>query len=229
MFLAGALFVGCADGALGQTYNNSPNTPDITYFGEGLTPYYGQVFVAPASGLLQWAFEDTDSKTDGVDLIIAQWNGNDPVGSPLAVITAQSVFNTGISSNPTFGFLYLHLWTGLEVPLVPGDDYIAMMTVIGAADPANITEVAGSTSSPLGGEFRFLNSGTGDAFSPPYSTESWDFTPTFPDLYYSATFGPVPLPPPPPPAPEPSTWALMLTGVGGIGLALRRTRRRQSK
>ena len=35
-------------------------------------------------------------------------------------------------------------------------------------------------------------------------------------------------PPPPPPVPEPATWAMMLLGFGGIGMAMRRGRRRSS-
>src|SRR5438067_7373097 len=40
------------------------------------------------------------------------------------------------------------------------------------------------------------------------------------------TFDPVGTPPPPGSVPEPGTWALMLLGFGGIGMALRRSRRR---
>ena len=36
---------------------------------------------------------------------------------------------------------------------------------------------------------------------------------------------PPPLPPPPPGVPEPSTWAIMLVGLGSIGMAMRASRR----
>ena len=36
-------------------------------------------------------------------------------------------------------------------------------------------------------------------------------------------------PPPPPSVPEPATWAMMLLGFGGVGTALRRSRRKNAK
>ncbi len=223
LFAAVFALAGLGANAGATVYQNSPNTDDITYFGQGHTTTYGQVFVSPGGMLKSWVFLDTDPKTDGARLVVARWNGFDPVGPALFDSLSQILFSDGISTGPLFTRLYYHFYNDINISLTAGQQYVAYITVAGVANPANISMVAGSTSSPLGGGFRFLNSGGADPLSPAYVSQHWDFLPPFPDLYYRAEFGPDA--PPPPAVPEPSAWTMMLLGFGGLGVALR-TRRR---
>ncbi len=203
--LALALGAGAAQAA---TYANANDDGAIFEFGYPDTTSYGQVFTAPGGALQSWTFYDQDASSNGAALVVASWNGSAPVGPALYEGLSQTV---GSASGA-----FSHTYSGINLNLTAGD-YIAYLTVAGVANPTGQVSVNGASSSPLGGGFFYYNSNGADPLQAPYAGQSWDAY-EVPDMQYSATFGNA--------VPEPASWAMMLVGIGGLGVALRSNRRR---
>ena len=189
--------------AMAQTYANANDFDTIFSFGSPDTTSYGQVFTAPGGTLSSWTFYDTDSTDNGARLVVAAWDGSEPVGPELY---------SSLSQNVTAGSFFAHTYSNINLSLTAGTSYIAYLTVAGVDSPTSGAGVAGSSSSPLGGGFRYLNSGGAD----PIGLGAWNSY-FVPNMQYTATFnGSVP---------EPASWALMLGGFGLVGGALRSRRK----
>jgi len=200
-----ALACALAAPAMAQTYANANDADAIFDFGYPDTTSYGQVFTAPGGTLSSWTFYDTDSSDNGARLVVAAWDGSKAVGPELY---------SSLSQNVTAGSFFAHTYSNINLSLTAGTSYIAYLTVAGVDSPTSGNSVAGSSSSPLGGGFRYLNSGgqdplaLGDVFWNSYYV---------PNMQYSATFNGA--------VPEPASWALMLGGFGLVGGALRSRRK----
>lgn len=199
-----AAFALVASQAGAQVYANAGDQ-SIYAFGANATPTYGQTFTAPGGELTSWTFFDGDSTDHGAQLEIATWDGS-TAGSPLYSSLTQSVAASGD--------WYSHTFSGINLSLTAGTSYIAFLTVTGVSDPVSYIGFAGSSSSPLGGEFRY-NYSYGD---PAGNGSGW-YDYVVPAMQYRATFGSGAVP-------EPASWALMLGGFGLVGSAMRSSRRK---
>jgi hypothetical protein len=189
--------------AQAQTFGNTNNGGDITVVGAPDTTNYGEEFTAPGGTLQSWSFA-TDGGTPGnLGFVIAAWNGTEAVGPALYQGTVMT--NTGASGET-------YTWSGINLALAAGTQYIAYLTVAGVNDPTSNVPVQGSLDNGgLGGEFFYLNS---DGADPLASPSQW-YSYVIPDMTFSATFGNA--------IPEPSTVALLGAGLLGMGV-LRRKR-----
>jgi hypothetical protein len=191
-----------AAGSAGATdYSNSLDAY-INYFGAPDTTSYGEVFFAPGGTLASWTFFDGDPTATGAKLVIADWDGG------VFDTTGPKLFDSLTQTVAFGGGEYSHTFSGINLNLTAGNDYIAFLTVAGVANPTGEVSVGGSNGGPLGGGFVFKNSDGAD----PMGTGAWD-TWYVPHQEFSATFGA---------APEPAAWALMMAGFGLAGAALRR-------
>lgn len=194
-----------AGAASAQTYT-STRGDNISFFGGANTAIYGQVFNAPTGSLSSWTFYNNSSNTAGETFGIAAWNGTTVVGSNLFT-SATNV----VSPDATSAGFFAHTVSSINLNLSAGASYFAYFTVNGVASPVNDITFEGSSTSPLGGDFRFSNNNApaaGNTFSS-YSV---------PNLRYTAVFTPSIAAA----APEPATWGMMILGFGIVGFAMRR-------
>ena len=178
----------------------------------------GEVFnLSSAQSLTTWSFYALSGGGGTVDLTIAAWNGSHVVGPALYSTSTNYIGGYGPSSgNATLTF------GGIDLALSSGS-YIAFVGVGASASAAdNVDLEDSSTDGGLGGDLRFLNPtllGDGDPLSYTGAWAKW-----MPDrsLAYTATFSPTVAPTA---VPEPDSIALLLAGLGLIGVAATRRRR----
>jgi PEP-CTERM motif len=182
------------------------NTADFTIrpFGAPDTTSYGQVFTATAQRLTSFSFFTTDRTNNGARLVIAPWVNGRASGTAL--------FDTLNHTATKAGNFFEHNYGNINLTLSAGQSYIAYLTVAGVPKPTGRVNVSASLTSPLGGFFTFLNSGTLDPLT---IDAQWRRLTGINNLQYRAEFATAPVP-------EPATWAMMIAGFGLVGGAMRR-------
>lgn len=200
MALAAATLSGAAQAD--SVYSNADDgTEGITSMGNPDTTSYGQFFTAPGGILKAFSFQAWSGFGGNVALVIANWDGSKAVGP--ALYRSAPIYYDGGSQ-----FLGAN---GIDLALNAGSDYIAYLTLSGLTSPFDNVTIAGSqTDTGLGGGFRFLNSALVDPLT---LNESWSDWST-PHMAYSATFAAA--------VPEPGTYAMLLVGMGMVGVMARR-------
>lgn len=177
----------------------------ISSFGVPDTTTYGQVFTAPGGTLSSWTFTTTDRSADGARFVVAAWGGTSISGGELYSVS------TGATAADAKGTD--HIYSGINLGLTAGSNYIAYLTVAGATNPTSPVSVSGSATSPLGGLFVFKNSNGVDPIANPGGWYTGGWSPAH--MEYTAVFGAVP---------EPASWAMLIAGFGLTGAAMRRRR-----
>jgi PEP-CTERM motif len=203
--LATAAFLSIAAPGQAATYANTSEGISKT-FGFPDTTSYGQVFTSPGGSLQSWSFFNTDRNTDGAKFVVANWDG--------LRATGPALFETMVQSKITTGGYYEHKFSGINLALNTGKDYVAYLTVAGVMNPSVGISFSSSKSSPLGGLWVFLNSKGVDPLS---INDEWYQDKGFfflQNLQYSADFNNS--------VPEPASWALMIAGFALVGGAIRR-------
>jgi hypothetical protein len=143
---------------------------------------------------------------------IYAWDGSKATGSALYSSAVQSFSGSLTPTEYVFN-------TG-SLALTSGSQYVAFLFANSGGSAG--MPIAGTLGSDAysGGSFVFYNTTN---FSD-LTTNSWDgaslFSPT--DAWFKAAFNAVGA------VPEPGSWALMLLGFAGVGVALRRDRKRTS-
>lgn len=185
-----------------SVYSNADDgTHGIDAMGAPDTTSYGQFFTAPGGILQAFSFQAWSGFSGNVALVIANWDGSKAVGP--ALYTSAPINYGG-------GSQFLGA-SGINLALNAGSDYIAYLTVAGVTSPFSDVTIAGSeTDTGLGGGFRFLNSALADPLTMNESWNSW----SAPHMAYTATFAAA--------VPEPGTYAMLLVGMGMVGVMARR-------
>ena len=193
-----------ASPAAATVFANDP-AGSINPFGSPDTTTYGQVFQAPGGTLSSFSFFDSTSRADGAKFVVAAWDGTRAVGPELFTALTGTVAASGS--------FFEHAYSGINLGLTAGSSYVAYLTVAGVELPVSNVIFSASSTSPLGGDFRFLNS---NGVNPLAISDPWNsFEPS--QTQYSATFGDAVAA-----APEPTTWSMMLLGFGAVGYSMRR-------
>ena len=187
-------------------YSNADDgTGGIAYLGEPDTTSYGQYFTAPGGVLKGFSFQALSGESGDVALVVAAWDGSKAVGP--ALYTSAAINYAGGSQFLGAG--------DINLALTAGTDYIAYLTVAGIAAPISHVMIVGSdTATAIGGGFRYLNSNLVDPLALNFD---WNGFPTQ-HLAYTATFAAA--------VPEAETYAMLLAGLGMMGLVARRRQRR---
>lgn len=199
----GAVALLSITGANAATYANTPNG-QIFSMGYPDTTSYGQTFSAPGGDLLNWTFYLTGGNSGSGRFVIADWDGSKAVGPEL--------FNSSFSYA---GGVQSVSFSGINLGMLAGNDYIAYMTIAGVDpdDAYSSVSVSGSSDDDgLGGEFRFLNSSGVDPLSLDNVWNSWSVS----DMQFSAEFGVSQVP-------EPAMLSLL--GLALFGLIGTRSRK----
>lgn len=192
------------------TIENADNGLDIGSFGRPDTATYGQVFVAPVTGVLTsftfWLNGPIQSVSGGV----GTWNDTDNFynagnGSPnnLFLGAPQTANGATIFSS--------------NANVVAGQRYVAYMTTFGNSGPSGSTSIDRGTAAPNLNYFVWNNS------SNPAGNANWNYFADFGNARFSANFSPASA------VPEPATWAMMILGFGFVGGAMRRRNRQRTK
>ncbi|MBX9698173.1 MAG: PEP-CTERM sorting domain-containing protein [Acetobacteraceae bacterium] len=204
--LAGlALTLGAAaTPATAAVFTNAPSDAGTIFsFGAPDTTSYGQVFLAPGGTLQSWTFSLDAANTGGFKLVVADWNGSQAVGPALY----ESAVMNGVP-----GGIQAYTFSGINLGLTAGDDYIAYITVAGVGSPLGGSGVAGSSGDGgLGGGFRFLNSNGTDPLTLNNPWSNW----SVPNMTFTAEFGEVQIP-------EPGSLALLGLALAGLVATRRR-------
>ena len=204
--LAAAAMVACVPAHAATIIANKSDFT-IRPFGAPDTTSYGQVFTATADRLTSFSFFTTDRTNNGARLVIAPWVNGRASGTPL--------FDALNHTATKVGNFFEHNYGNINLTLNAGESYIAFLTVAGVPNPTGRVNVSASLTSPLGGFFAFLNSGTLD----PLTVDAqWRRLTGVANLQYRAEFATAAIP-------EPATWAMMIAGFGLVGGAMRRRKR----
>jgi len=192
--------------ALADTITSGPADTTIFSFGSPDSTSYGETFTATGGSLQSWTF--SLSPTGNFNFVIANWNGLRPTGP--ALFSASSSSASTASPDPVGATSFT--WSGINLSLTAGTQYVAYLTVADVANPTDSIGVSGtSNDNYLGGQFFYLNSSGVDPLSVSTGWSNW----FVPDMAFSATFTSA--------VPEPSTWAMMILGFAGVGfMAYRR-------
>jgi hypothetical protein len=199
--------------AQATTYGNTNDSGYAFSFGYPNTTVYGEEFTAPGGVLQSWTFTTDGTHFLGnagnLDFVIASWNGTEAVGPALYIGATQ--YDAGTPDEAL-------TWSGINLSLIPGSDYIAYLSVAGVTDPTTGLNVfLSQESGGLGGGFYYLNNDGVDPLTSPTAWTSYDTdTPDY--MYYSATFAAVP---------EPITISLFGAGLAGVAAVRRRKKSKQ--
>jgi hypothetical protein len=161
------------------TYDNSSISSGIVTFGNSNTATYGQTFTAPGGVLDSWTFylQNEYVTPQNFEFFVFGWNGSSATGpalyqSSLQTVTPSETAYTPFTVNP-------------NLALTAGQQYVMFINESGLNGSTDgFIAQGGSGSSPLGGEFVYLNNG--DDFSQVTST-AWK-TYVFSDSAYIADF-----------------------------------------
>ena len=183
-------------------------TASISAFGSPDTTTYGQVFQAPGGTLSSFSFFDSTSRADGAKFVVAAWNGTRAVGPEL--------FTSLTGTVAASGSFFEHAYSGINLGLTTGSSYVAYLTVAGVESPVSQVSFSASNTSPLGGNFSYLNS---IGVDPLATSDNWanvgglhaQYVARFDDAVAAV--------------PEPATWSMMLLGFGAVGYSMRRKQR----
>lgn len=187
----------------------------ISSFGgsNGGTGVYGETFTAPGGPLHSYTFEVNDQGVRMNDIVaeVFAWSGNLEGGNPSQGATGPALFTSApFTITGENGFQAVTVYTG-NLTLTTGDNYVILFADTGTdAAFAHFGLVGNGLAAGDGGFNYFNNNHTlGDI------SGTWDDGVNFGSLAYDATFG----------VPEPAAWALMILGVGAVGVAARRRRK----
>jgi hypothetical protein len=201
-----------ASPAMGKImYSNTPDGQEVAPFGAPDATNYGETFsLSSAEILSDWSFFATSGNAGDEQLVVAAWNGASAVGPALYT----SALNSYAGGAQTLAF------TGIGTALSAGN-YVAFLTVAGVPTPATYVNFATSNGNGgLGGQFVYANT---DLANPLTSPATWynlsqATTPGVQQLQFSADFAS------PSPIPIPASMWLLLSGLGGIGVSIRKQR-----
>jgi hypothetical protein len=188
--------------ASAQNFSNSFDY-GISPFGMPGATNTGQAFTTGGGVLTDWTFYAYGANFSGdLYLVIADWNWALQRAVGPALYTSSVVAYSGGVQALAF--------TGINLSLA-ADDYIAYLTTAGLSNPAGSVTLGGSNSDGgMPGELHYLYSG---GVNPLTLTTAWSGGEGF-NMQYSANFAN--------PVPEPETYAMMLAGLGLLGLMARR-------
>ena len=191
------------------------STGNFNPFGQPSTAAYGQTFTVGSDNVLN-SFSlyliGQPSSTVNFTAYIYAWNGTRATGSALYTSAGQIFSGSGSPTEYAFN-------TG-SLALTSGSQYVAFLYANSGAGAQMPWAGDLGDETYTGGDFVFDNAGS---FADLTSSD-WDgvvdfsFAPT--DAWFKAAFNQVGA------VPEPGTWVLMLLGFAGVGVALRRDRKR---
>jgi hypothetical protein len=215
-----ALMTALATAAIGIT---SPAMAAVTVTTTTGTPLSYQIFGIKSTGNPVYGSSPTNTTTPNVT-----YTGN--VATTMDIKNGNASIGDADAKNPTFNALIvdptqydfneMKFAFQLTGPATVDVYYLLAGSLLNADDFASYTTLAGSITQPASSDNNYLISGA-------------NFTGimlriTTPDTYFfefkQNNYSP--LDAPPPPVPEPATWGMMLLGFAGMGMAMRRSRRR---
>jgi hypothetical protein len=191
-------------------WNGSSNVASFGLFGSGV---YGETFTAPGGPLTSYSFvmDDLGAQLNVIGQVYA-WSGNliccsaPPFGATGPALFSSAAFNIPAVN----GFQTVTVNTG-AVPLTIGHSYVILLADVASLGGSNWATVDPHPGVAHDGGFNLQNNGRDLSL---INTQSWNDFGDFGSLAYTATFGPA--------VPEPATWAMLILGVGMIGLVARR-------
>lgn len=193
--LVGSLFIGASISSANATvYSNTLDTP--TFFNNPEINSFGQEFTTSGGTLTDWSFYVTFGLIGNIKFVISSWDGSKAVGP--ALYSSTTSYNGEGAQTLSFRGINLQLSAG---------SYISYLTGVGVPDRTGGVFLGASYSDGgLPGSFRFYGPGDTD-----WRTSSLS---NF-NLQYTALINPVP---------EPSNYAMLLAGLGILGIAARRNK-----
>lgn len=190
--LLGSLFIGASISSANATvYSNTLDTP--TFFNNPEINSFGQEFTTAGGTLTDWSFYATFGLIGNIKFVISSWDGSKAVGP--ALYSSTTFYNGGGAQALSFSGINLQLSAG---------SYISYLTGVGVPDRTGGVFLGASYSDGgLPGSFRFYEPGVTDWRTSSVSNFN---------LQYTAVINPVP---------EPQNLALLLAGLGLLGLGVR--------
>lgn len=174
--------------------------------GGNQTQYFGETFTAPITGsLTNFQFTLNSSTLALVYGVVFGWDGSKPT---------TELYRSAV--RPGTAGLFNFSPTGVQ--LTQGQTYVAFISTYGIANNSGLATVAtclpfggcNSNNIPNLGTLIFGNvQGSGLIFNPVVNNSQ--------DATFSVTIAEAAVP-------EPATWAMMMAGMGAVGLAMRRRR-----
>jgi len=228
MNVLAALLLAIAGNALADTYTNVPGGANtglpFAYFGNGAnpsgdSPKVGQVFSLTSDAILSsFSFYAIGNTTPSLQLNVAQWNPDTNAKNQASNSVGPALLTTTMAAietyDPTGGYTTL-AFSNLGLSLNADTKYIAYLT---SSDPTvtgiqlSRTQTAADTSG-FGIGNAYLSTTPGTGWQLPFNGNG------FLSLQYAAVTAAVP---------EPESYALLLAGLGLVGAAVQRKKRKQA-